>query len=217
MMKTRQYIYGFLVLLFLCQCSKEKVHKAYRPTHAHALYSQSLEDANLSETALGRDWISASKAALKNPITIHLPFEEVFYVDSTDAFAVGYRFDVKRGRRIDVDLTMENRRSIRIFMDLFRVPADSSHGLSRVASANGNETRLEFEPTRDYSYILRIQPELLRGGLCRIVIRQMPSLAFPVPDKDKTSILSFFGDPSEYEGEQATIQIPLYEQEYILL
>ncbi|MCK5146293.1 M23 family metallopeptidase [bacterium] len=185
-----------LFILFL-QCSKEKVPKSYRPNHAHALYQQSLEAAGLNETALGRDWIKAAKNSLKQPVEISLPHEEIFYIDSTDVFSVGYKFHGKQGRHIEIDLTLECDQHPRVFMDLFRIPVDSTRQARRTASANKDETHIEFEPRRNNMYVIRIQTELLRGGFCRIVIREKPSLAFPVTGKDSTSILSFFGDPRD--------------------
>jgi len=184
-------------LLLHTQCRKEKVPEPYRPSDAHTNYLLALQQVHLTETALGKDWIAASQQALNKPVEIELPFEESFYIDSTDAFALAYRFDVKRGRRIEVNVSIESRQPVRLFMDLFRVPVDSTRDWVRVASAPENEKRFDFEPRRDANYVIRLQPELLRGGRCRVIIRKVPSLAFPVPKRDRRSILSFFGDPRD--------------------
>jgi len=57
--------------------------------------------------------------------------------------------------------------------------------------------RLEFEPRRDSYYALRLQPELLRGGKFKVLIREVPSIGFPVKGKTSRSISSFFGDPRD--------------------
>jgi len=155
-----------LCLILYIHCQKEKVPKPYRPSNAHDEYRLSLQQANLAETALGRDWIAVSQQVLDSPVMVVLPFEEAFYIDSTDAFALAYRFDVKRGQRIEVSVSIESRQSVRLFI----------------------------EPRRDADYVIRLQPELLRGGRCRVIIRKVASLAFPVPKRDHRSILSFFGD-----------------------
>ena len=194
-----QYVLYALTLLFLQnQCHKEKVPKPYRPSNAHARYEQSLEQAGLTETALGKDWIAASDMALESPVEVTLPFQEVFYIDSTAAFAVAYRMVVKRGRRIEVEVDIQSRKILRLFIDLFRIPPDSTGSLIHVASAGEHEKRLEFEPRRNApAYIVRLQSELLRGGRCSMTIREVPSIAFPVPNRDERSILSFFGDPRD--------------------
>lgn len=183
--------------IFLLQCQKEIVPKQYRPSTAHARYKAGLEEAGLGETALGRDWIEASYEALVRPVAMSPPYEEAFFIDSTSAFSVGYRFEVTRGQRIEVEVTVESRRPIRMFIDLFRMPPDSAKDWIRVASADSAEMRLEFEPRRTADYVVRLQSELLRGGRCRIVIQKVPALAFPVPSRTERSILSFFGDPRD--------------------
>ena len=101
-MKIRHILYTIFPFLLFClvTCKQEKVPAPYRPTHAHDAYLHPLDQAGLTETALGGNWIEASREALNAPITISTPFEEVFYVDPAEAFAVGYRFDVIRGQRV---------------------------------------------------------------------------------------------------------------------
>ena len=105
------YIIILVLFLFNSACRKEVVPEQYKPTRAHEAYIFSLEQAGLAETALGKDWIFASKTALKNPNPVSLPFAEVFYVDSSSAFAVGYSFEVKKGQRIDVEVSIQNQNS----------------------------------------------------------------------------------------------------------
>jgi len=169
------------------------VPEPYQPTHAHDAYRHSLDQAGLAETALGRDWIAASKKALNAPITISTPFEEIFYLDPAEAFAVGYRFDVIRGHRIEVDVDVQGLETGRLFIDLFRVRGVSSEKWGRVASADTEENRLEFEPRRNAQYVVRLQTELLRGGRCRVTIRNVAALVFPVAGYDSRSIGSGFG------------------------
>ncbi len=57
--------------------------------------------------------------------------------------------------------------------------------------------RLAFEPRRDREYVLRLQAELLRGGQCSVVIRNVASLEFPVEGRDSGAILSGFGLPRD--------------------
>ncbi len=186
----------FLSILLL-SCQKEIVPKPYRPSNAHTKYKVALEEAGLGETALGRDWIAAAQNALVQPVVMKPPYEEVFYIDSTSAFGVGYQFEVTRGQRVEVNVTFESRQTTRLFLDLFRMPPDSTRNWIRVASADSAETRLEFEPRRTAIYVVRLQSELLRGGRCRVVIQKVPSLAFPVPSRTERSILSFFGAPRD--------------------
>lgn len=192
-----RYIILPSLLLVLITCQPEKVPKPYQPTHAHDAYHHSLAAANLAETALGRDWIAASNKALNAPVPISTPFEEVFYVDPAQAFAVGYRFEAIKGQRIEVNVDVQGLDTGRLFIDLFRVRGGSPEEWLRVASADMEENRLEFEPRRDNQYVLRLQSELLRGGQCKVTIRNVAALEFPVAGYDSRAIGSGFGAPRD--------------------
>ncbi len=190
-------LYPTLFLLFLFGCRKEIVPKAFWPRSEHEAYQHSLEQANLSQTALGRDWKEAGENSLKKPFDITLPFEEEFYWDPKGTEAVGYRFFVQRGLRIEVEISVHSIDSLLLFTDLYRERGDSVYEWTHVATANEDRHNLEFEPRRDANYVLRLQPELLRGGRFKVLIREVPSIRFPVSGKDSRSVQSFFGDPRD--------------------
>lgn len=189
------------VLVFCCfvlpSCRKEKVPEPYKPTNAHRAYIYSLEQSGLAETALGRDWISASRKAMENPIGVSLPFEEIFFMDPAVPDAVSYGFDVKKGQKIEVEASVRSVKQGRLFIDLFRSSGNSRKEWVLVAGADEKENRLAFEARSESRYYLRIQPELLRGGQCRLAIRVVPSLKFPVKGYDEEAILSGFGEPRD--------------------
>jgi murein DD-endopeptidase MepM/ murein hydrolase activator NlpD len=190
-------IYLVLVFITLPACKKEIVPKAFYPRSVHEAYQHSLEQVNLNETALGIDWIRAGEEALQKPVDIMLPFEEAFYWDPKTADAVGYRFFVKRGLRVEVEIVHSSPDSLLLFADLFRETGDTAIRRTHVATADEEMRHLEFEPRRDSYYALRLQPELLRGGQFRVVIREVPSIGFPVKGKNRRAISSFFGDPRD--------------------
>ena len=191
------FIYLAFVLITLPACRKEIIPKAFFPRSAHEAYQHALEQANLDETALGIDWILAGDEALQKPVDIVLPFEEAFYWDPKSADAAGYRFFVKRGLRVEVEIAHNSSDSLLFFADLYRETGDTAILRTHVATADEEMHRLEFEPRRDAYYALRLQPELLRGGQFRVMIREVPSIGFPVKGKTKRSISSFFGDPRD--------------------
>ena len=186
-----------LLLLVMGACKKEIVPKAFYPRSAYEAYAHSLEQINLHNTALGRDWMSAGRRALEESIDIALPFDEAFYWDPRSAEAAGYRFFVKRGVRIEVEIAVQASDAMLLFADLFRERGDTLIQRIHVATADEEMHRLEFEPRRDAYYALRLQPELLRGGRFRVSIREVPSIGFPVKGKNSRSIASFFGDPRD--------------------
>jgi len=193
-MKSPYLASVLLALLSLPGCREEIVPEPYLPTHAHDAYAHSLDQANLAETALGRDWIELSRTVLRNAVAIRPPFEEVIYVNSAAAFAVAYRFEAKRGERIEFEVEFTGNDPARIFIDLFRRMDSDSREWFLVASADEEEKRLNFETRRDNQYVVRLQPELLRGGQFKVRIRKIASLAFPVSGRSSRSILSVFGE-----------------------
>ncbi len=198
-MKIRTGFCALLLLLagFFACTQPEKVPEPYRSNNAHEDYLISLQQANLVETALGTDWMEAAEAAVSGPVDITSPFEETFYADPRTAFALAYRFDVIRGHRTTIEVVHVGEKSARIFIDLFRWASDDLQTWERVASAPKGESRLEFEPRLDARYVVRIQPELLRGGRFTISIHNQASLAFPVQGYDRRSIGSGFGEPRD--------------------
>lgn len=195
---------GLLMFLLLASgCGKhEVVPPKYRPHNAHENYIHSLRMSGLAHTALAADWISASRRALRDPVDVTPPLDEISYVAAEQAFALGYRFDVIRGQKIEVRAEFQSRRPSRLFLDLFRAPKSPDREEERVASAAPEEARIEFEPRRDGRYIVRIQPELLRGGRCRVRITKTAALTFPVAGRDTRSIQSGFGE--ERDGGRRT-------------
>jgi len=185
-----------LSLFSLAGCQKEKVPEAFFPRSAHEAYAHSLEQAKLHLTALGAEWITAGQSSLENAVDITLPFQESFYWDARKAEASGYRFFVKRGVRVEVEISIQAKDSLLLFADLFRERGDSLIQRIHVATAD-EKHRLEFEPRRDAYYALRLQPELLRGGKFSLLVREVPSIGFPVEGKNSRSIASFFGDPRD--------------------
>ncbi len=193
------YRYGvlcFLIVLLLLACKEEKVPKRFYPRSDHEAYWYSLKQANLLGTALGKEWEAAAERPFENQIEIDLPYQEAFQIMEKEPDAMGYRFDVRRGQKVLVDIDLISKDSAVVFIDLFRVENDSLRKYRHVASADSS-FQLGFEPRRNASYILRLQPELLRGGNYTIKIQKVPSLDFPVAGKDQSAIHSFFGDPRD--------------------
>ncbi|MDN5204707.1 M23 family metallopeptidase [Fulvivirgaceae bacterium BMA10] len=186
----------FFLSLFT-SCTDEIVPKPFYPRTDHEAYAYALELANLNGTALVKDWKKAAKYALEHPVQISSPFEETVYLDPSKAESIGYRFDVKRGQKVMIDVKAALPDSLKLFIDLYRINNDSLKDWKHVASADQYTYQLGFEPRRDAHYILRFQSELLRGGKFTISIKKVAALVFPVAGKNSQAIRSFFGDPRD--------------------
>ena len=187
----RLLLFGALVLVSACRDGRP-LGEAFAPATPHERYAASLRAAGLDRTALGRDWLQAGEAALRVAVPVSLPFRESGYFPAGEATAVAYQLSVPGGQRLIVSVGTDGGEPFRCFIDLFQ-PADSLGRLERVASAGENTRRLEFEPEEDGVYLLRLQPELLRGGRFTVTVEREATLAFPVGGKDRRAIQSFFG------------------------
>lgn len=194
MNKAIRVILPLLTLLLaapIAGCATEEIVPGpYVATNAWDAYRRGLQDAGLAGTALGSDWRQAADAALAAPTEIELPFLERGTFDPRQAHAFGYRFEVARGQRIGVQLSLDGP-APRVFVDVFRVGGDSQR--VHVASADVESRVLVFEPRRDAEYVLRLQPELLRGGDFEVRVESAAALGFPVADHDAGDIQSGFG------------------------
>ena len=159
----------------------------------HEQYAKRLRDAGLDSTALGREWMTAAERAVAQPVAVALPFRETGYLSPTEAPAIGYKFVLRRGQKLDIRLEAGDSAGAKLFVDLYLDPADSTRPLDHVESADLDERVIEYEARRDGEYLLRLQPELLRGGRYTLTLRSGASLAFPVSGRDSRAAQSFFG------------------------
>lgn len=177
-----------------CNSPQEVVPEAYAPRDDRDAYERGLRDAGLAGTALGIEWQRVGDAALASPAEIELPYREHGAFDRREAHAFGYRFAVARGQRVTVTLRM-SAPDPRVFIELYRI--DQASGPVHVASAGDGTRQLEFEPTVEGAYLLRLQPELLRGGSYDLEILRVAALEFPVADHSVGDIQSVFGAPRD--------------------
>src|SRR5687767_9256660 len=159
----------------------------------HQRYERRLRDAGLDSTALGREWITAAEKAIRQPVAIVLPFRETAYLSPTEAPAIAYRFVLRRGQKLSVRLDAADSAGAKVFIDLYHDPADTTRPLDHIESADLDERAVDYEARRDGDYLLRLQPELLRGGRYTLTLQSAASLAFPVSGRDGRAAQSFFG------------------------
>lgn len=164
----------------------------------HQTYEGLLRDTGLDATALGRDWMAAADEALATPVDVDAPLREARYLDPARATAVAYRTVLERGQRLMVELALGDttRRATRFFLDLFFRP-DTLTPLRLVAAADSNGRALDYVALRPGTYVLRVQPELLRGGRVSLSLTTRASLGFPVIGRDMAGIRSGFGAPRD--------------------
>jgi murein DD-endopeptidase MepM/ murein hydrolase activator NlpD len=175
----------------------EQVQDHFRDMTPHEAYEESLRLAGLDSTALGAAWREAADEALSTPMVISLPFQEQGYIAPEEPGAIGYRVSVPRGRKLTAEVMLDSDEGTRVFVDFFRVAADEDDPARPLISTDSIPGAFEHEPWRAGDFILRLQPELLRGGAFTVTLRLEAQLAFPVQDHGVPAVQSRFGVPRE--------------------
>lgn len=181
-----------VAILVVSGCAQEVVEEEYRPRESHESYREAIVGLELADSELGTRWITAAEAALESPTVVEPPVREVTFFDPHDPSARSYRFPVSRGRRVEITIGAEHDR---YFAHVFRLGDDGEPGPEPVAARPEEENQIVFEARQNGFYLLRLQPELLRGGRFEVEITHGASLAFPVEGTGPGDIRSFFGDP----------------------
>jgi murein DD-endopeptidase MepM/ murein hydrolase activator NlpD len=165
-----------------------------RSESPHQRYSRSLLEGGLAHTALATQWLAAANRALAQPAELAVPFTEDALIDPANPVSLGYAVTLKRGQRLDARVKITTDTPGQVFIDLFEPDPEGGPERRPVASARQDETALSHEARRSGVYILRIQPELLRGGHLRLTSVRAPALGFPVSGGGAANIQSVYGD-----------------------
>ncbi len=168
-----------------------------RPETPHQRYARALAESGLGHTALATEWLAAAARARQHPVALAVPFTEEALLDPARPVSLGYAVMMKRGQTFTVQVTVKTDTPGRVFIDLIEPDAAGNPDRPPVASAGENETVLSHEARQSGAYVLRIQPELLRGGHLRVTSTPAPSLGFPVSGGDARNIQSVYGDPRD--------------------
>ncbi|MBD0350727.1 MAG: M23 family metallopeptidase [Flavisolibacter sp.] len=160
----------------------------------HEQYGRKLTDAGLKETALGRQWFTAAEGALTNALAVSLPYKQIGYFAAERPRAVGIKFTAKRGEKLNFLLDKKPAFDFAIYADLWQVKENGKPTL--LTSFDTTSKAFSYKVDENTTYLLRLQPELLRSGEYTLSISVGPSLSFPVAGKSGR-IGSLWGDPRD--------------------
>ena len=152
----------------------------------HARYAATIEQRGLDATLIGRAWLDAAQSALHDAAEV-TPRVERQGIISQDS-AVAWRFHARRGQRVSLDARFT---AGAVFIDLF--PAECESPCAPLASAADGTATLVHEVDADGWVVVRLQPELLRAGPYRAILRADASLQFPVEGFSTAAVQSIFG------------------------
>lgn len=173
-----------LAVMAINSCKTTGLFKKESP---HERFTESLKEAGLDASALGIAWQTAASAALASPLSLTLPYQEKGFFDQARPSAAGYRFSLLQGQKASVAINKRSEGTAMLFADLFDAVSKK-----RIAFADSS-LQLEVEADERMDLVLRVQPELLKSIEYTLVIKVLPSLAFPVPGKQRGKIGSFWG------------------------
>jgi murein DD-endopeptidase MepM/ murein hydrolase activator NlpD len=180
------------VLAVSSACASGPLSQLVRPPSPHDQYADALRQSGLDVTALGRDWLNAASEVVQSPSEATLPFNEVVFFAPDTPRAAAYRFELARGRQLSVTATIEGEPPARLFVDLFQV--DDGGLPQHISSLDGDAAELTHDVDEGGAYVVRVQPELLRGGRVSVVTRTLAALPFPVPSSAARQVDGAFGD-----------------------
>lgn len=156
-------------------------------------YEDALGTAGLTGTALAADWLAAAERALAQAPTVSPPHEEVGYLIPAEAAAIAFAVEARRGQELHFAIDLPGDSAALVFVEAWMLPSQGGTP-ELVASADSGSRTLALRPRRDGRYILRAQPELLRGGRFTASVRLEATLAFPVSGGRDSDVGSRFGD-----------------------
>jgi murein DD-endopeptidase MepM/ murein hydrolase activator NlpD len=178
-----------------CAAAPEAPRPSLQDTPTHERYAAALTEFGLDRVALGRDWLHAAQRALAQPRSATMPFAETGYLAADRPSAVAFRLDLVRGRRLAIDVQFESAEPSRLFVDLFE--QREGREPRRVGGSEPGATSFEFDVRRAGQYVLRLQPELLRGGRYTVTQRTLASLKAPIEGFIPRQVQSGFGAPRD--------------------
>ncbi len=183
-------ITSLLLALVLSACKTGPVN-LFKTTSPYELYQRKLQSAGLDKTAMGKAWMQAGQESLSRGLRINLPYKEQGYFPLERVPATALRFNALRGQRLDIRLTTVPATGYMVYMDLWAIRGAAQPKL--IASADTLSARISIDVEKDTTFLLRLQPELLKSGSYTLEIVSGPSLAFPVKAGDRKRIESLFG------------------------
>ncbi|MDQ3534773.1 MAG: M23 family metallopeptidase [Bacteroidota bacterium] len=182
----------FSLILFLAGCGGAPgIKRVLKKQTPYEKYVQGLRDSGLEQSALGREWIRAGETAWDDSLYIPLPFSETGYFKAEKPSAAGYRFKARRGEVLILKVAVISQPDTQFFIDLFEVERATSK-TKYLVSGDTSQFNLEYEIEEDQDYLIRLQPELLRGGQYTITVVSRPALAWPVQSTNQ-AVGSMFG------------------------
>ncbi len=185
-----QSLFGMLLLSVFFSCNSMGPAGLFKKMSPHDTYGNRLKTAGLQQTAMGSEWLQTADQSLGKATHITIPYKETGFFAAEKIRAATFQFEGKRGEKLYISLSKNPAQNFTVFVDVWQQNGQQNQLL---ASADTNGKPLVVEVKQAGTYLLRLQPELLRSGEYTLTIQSGPALAFPVAASGKPNIGSFFG------------------------
>jgi murein DD-endopeptidase MepM/ murein hydrolase activator NlpD len=188
---TKNFLWALifaLPLTYACTSSKPGFFSKSTP---HEQYGKGLDNAGLKATTLGTKWFTEAASALSRPLPVTIPYRQAGYFAADGHRALGLSFTAKRGVKLLVTVTKNPVGGFLLFTELWLVKKNGRPEL--LSSMDSTSSTLSHDVDEDGTFVLRLQPELLRSGDYTLSISIAPSLRFPVAGKNGR-VQSVWGD-----------------------
>lgn len=143
------------------------------------------------------DWEEAALRAVDAPLRVGPAYQEAGLLPPELPHALGLRIHIPEGQRLYLEVAEESQDSLRFFLDVFRAPPDTLRRPAHVESGDIVDGHWTFDADQAGDYVIRLQPELFRGGRYRLAVRVGARWRMPVAGANRRDIGSFFGDPRD--------------------
>tara|TARA_R110002049_G_scaffold3515_12_gene26368 strand:- start:69 stop:1478 length:1410 start_codon:yes stop_codon:yes gene_type:complete len=182
-------IFCFTLFIFsLSSCHTEKLFNNQNPYES---YVNALDKAGLQDYSLAKTWIKNGKVPIDFKLsTQEIPHSEMTYFDPGKAEALFWQYKVEEGSQVNINAQMLSDTTSIYFLDVFR---KTSNGYAQIHFSNDHRS-LAYTVKEDGEHLLRMQPELLEGGMVVVNIDVSGSIAFPISEMHSGQIASFWGD-----------------------
>lgn len=163
-----------------------------QPRTASEQYQRMLADAEVGALPLAAMRETAAQHAVSHATAVTLPHRSNTSFDRHTALALGIRVSLRRGQRLEARATADGPAPAQAFLDIYTAAEDEGPAHDPTHAGGGLWTAT-YDAPDDRDVIVRVQPELLRGGDLRLDLRAGPSLRFPVAGADVSAMQSRFG------------------------
>ncbi len=186
-----KYIFPVVFFFVISGCSTPGSGLFTQKT-PHERYGQALVQAGLDQSVLGLKWFSAADSGLTSPLQVAVPYSEKGFFDAAEPQAVGLRFPVREGEKIQLQLEKKPASGFQLFFELWEL-RDNDRPPKLIKAADSTEAVIDHVVAASGRYLVRLQPELLGTGEYQLSISSGPSLAYPIDAPGKNHIKSFWG------------------------